>query len=84
MTDLFQTSGSSPTNRTEAEPDFILDGSGSVYLLRPRNESARIWIDQHIGPNNGFQPYYPTIVIEHRYVADILEGIAADSFEVRR
>lgn len=84
MTDLFQTSGSSPTNRTETEPDFILDGSGSVYLLRPRSESARNWIDQNIGPDNGFQPYYPTVVIEHRYVADILEGIAADGFEVRR
>jgi hypothetical protein len=75
--DSFVSSGSSPT-----EFDFSLLDEGTICLLTPRSESARNWIDEHIGQDNGFQPYYPTVVIEHRYVGAILEGIAADGLAV--
>jgi hypothetical protein len=66
----FQSSGTSPSN-----PDFTVRNEGSILLLTPLNEPARTWIHEHIGRNNGFQRYYPTIVIEPRYLAPILEGI---------
>jgi hypothetical protein len=72
QTDSFVASGSSPT------PDFELQNHGSIFLLIPQSTSARIWIDDHIGKGNGYQPHYPTVVIEHRYIADIVEGIVAD------
>lgn len=65
----FVSSGSSPS------PDFSIRDEGSILLLTPQTEPAREWIDTHIGPDNGYQPYFPTIVIERRYVAAILEGI---------
>jgi hypothetical protein len=72
-------SGTSPTNG----PDFIIRDEGSIVLLTPLTEPARTWIHEHIGPDNGFQPYYPTVVIEPRHLQPILEGIRDAGFEVR-
>jgi hypothetical protein len=76
QTDSFVASGSSPT------PDFELQNHGSIFLLIPQSPSARLWIDDHIGKQNGYQPQYPTIIIEHRYVADIVAGIQGDGLAV--
>ena len=65
----FESSGSSPSS------DFSLRDEGSILLLTPRTESAREWIDTHVGPDNGFQPLYPTLVIEPRFAGAILEGV---------
>jgi hypothetical protein len=82
--DPFVASGSSPTPRAEqASPDFLLENHSSIYLLRPLTESARIWVEDHIGPDNGFQPYWPAVVIEHRYIGSILEGIQGDGLAVQ-
>jgi len=62
--------------------DFILENHGSIFLLRPQNERAVAWVDERIGSNNGYQPYFPTVVIEHRFVADILAGIRSDGLGV--
>jgi len=70
--DSFVASGSSPT------ADFELQNHGSIFLLIPQSTSARIWVHDHIGKDNGYQPDYPTVVVEHRYIADIVEGIVAD------
>jgi hypothetical protein len=63
-------------------PDFILENHGSIFLLRPQNERAVAWVDERIGSNNGYQPCFPTVVIEHRFVADILAGIRSDGLGV--
>ena len=77
-------SGSSPTRKPVPPADFYIEDHGSILLLRPQTNSARIWIDDHIGRDNGFQPYYPTVVVEHRYVADIVAGIENDGLAVRQ
>jgi len=74
----FQSSGLSPSK----VPDFIIRDEGSILLSTPRTELARNWIDEHVGPDNGFQPWYPTIVIEPRYVIAILEGIRVAGLEI--
>jgi hypothetical protein len=76
QTDSFVASGSSPT------PDFELQNHGSIFLLIPQTPSARVWIDDHIGKDNGYQPHYPIVVIEHRYIADIVTGIQDDGLAV--
>jgi hypothetical protein len=72
QTDSFVASGSSPT------ADFEVQNHGSIFLLIPQTSSAGAWIDEHIGSDNGFQPYYPAVVVEHRYIGAIAEGIVAD------
>jgi len=74
--DSFVASGNSPT------ADFELQNHGSIFVLIPQSTSARIWINDHIGRDNGYQPHYPTVVIEHRYVADIVRGIQNDGLAV--
>jgi len=76
QTDSFVASGSSPT------PDFELQNHGSIFLLIPQSVSARVWIDDHIGKDNGYQPQYPTVIVEHRYIADIVAGIQNDGLVV--
>jgi hypothetical protein len=85
-TDSFVASGSSPTHAAQrvASPDFLLENHSSIYLLRPLTENARAWVKDHIGSDNGFQPYWPAVVIEHRYVGAILEGISSDGLAVSR
>jgi len=76
QTDSFVASGTSPT------ADFELQNHGSIFLLIPQTLSAHVWIDDHIGKDNGYQPHYPTVVVEHRYVADIVAGIQDDGLAV--
>jgi hypothetical protein len=76
----FQSSGTSPSSG----PDFTIQDEGSILLLTPHTELAHDWIHEHIGRNNGYQPYFPTIVIERRYVSDILDGIDSAGLAVSR
>lgn len=54
-------------------PDFHVAGSGTVYLLIPRNDRARKWITQHIADDA--QRLGEGVAIEHRYILDIAKGI---------
>jgi hypothetical protein len=63
--------------------DFTVQNEGSIFLLRPITPAAKKWVNEHIGADNGFQPMWPTVVIEHRYIADVVEGIRDDDLTVR-
>ena len=67
---------------TKKTADIDVTGGGSIFLLAPQTPAGRDWIDQNIGQDNGFQPYYPTVLVEHRYVGDIVEGMVAGGLEV--
>jgi len=64
------------------QDDFAIQYEGSIILLHPRSSEAREWVQDHIGPDNGFQPYWPTVVIEPRYAGDIVAGIQADGLKI--
>ena len=81
--DSFVSSGNSPTDSGEMPPDFRVENHGSIVLLRPLTPSAASWVEGHIGQENGFQPYFPTVVVEPRYIADIVEGIQGDGLAVQ-
>jgi hypothetical protein len=83
VSDAFQSSGSSPTGSEQIQADFVVENYGSIFLLRPLSPSAISWIEEHIGKENGYQPYFPTVVIEHRYIADIVAGIQNDGLVVQ-
>jgi hypothetical protein len=60
-------------------PDFTIHNFGSILTLNPETDTARAWVDENIGRDNGYQPWYPdAIIIEPRYVAAIVEGIEAE------
>jgi hypothetical protein len=75
--DSFASSGSSPTI------DFLCENHGSIFLLKPLTPSATSWAEEHISQDNGYQPYFPTVVVEPRYIADIVQGIQSDGLAVQ-
>jgi len=83
--DSFKASRNSPTRkkRIAIPQDFTVENHGSTSLLRPLNDSGRAWIAENIGEQNGYQPYYPTVIAEPRYLADILTGIQRDGLVAR-
>ena len=81
--DAFQTSGNSPTHSGKIQPDFVVENHGSIFLLKPLTPSATSWIEEHIGQDNGYQPYFPTVVVEARCIADIVAGIQNDGLAVQ-
>ena len=78
----------SGTNLTET--DFEIRNEGSIFLLFPKNDAAREWIDVNIYgtdadtgiPENEVQWFGGGIVIEPRFVPDIIEGIQGDGLKV--
>ena len=69
--DSFVASGSSPT-RSDG-PDFRCENHGSLFLLFPLSPSAHSWIEEHL-PEDA-QWFGKAVVVEHRYIWTILDGI---------
>ncbi len=80
--DSFVASGNSPTQSGKIQPDFAVENHGSIFLLKPLTPSATAWVEEHIGQENGYQPYFPTVVVEPRYIANIVAGIQNDGSAV--
>lgn len=66
----------------KTKADFTLRDEGSIVLLTPLSPSAHEFVEERIGSENGFQPYWPTVVIERRYAEDILEGVIAEGMVI--
>jgi hypothetical protein len=60
--------------------DFRLAPHGSICLLHPQTEAARLWIDEHI--DDEAQQWGGAIVIEPRYVQPIVDGLRADDLTI--
>ena len=74
MTDLFKTSGTSPT------PDFMCENHGTLFLLIPRTAPAKIWIEENLARDH--MTFADAVVIEPRYVWAILVGLQDDGLSV--
>lgn len=62
------------------ETDVTLSGSGSVYLFHLLTEAARDWVDTHVSTDR--QMFGAALAVEHRYVADLAQGMRADGLSV--
>jgi len=61
--------------------DISVEHHGSIFLLQPLNESASDWLHEHIAEDA--QWFVSALVVEPRYVADIVNGAREDGLEVR-
>ena len=74
------------------ENDFEVQYHGSLFVLHPCNDAAREWIDIHVYGTDAdggtetveqnVQWWGGGVVIEPRYLPDIIEGIEADGLDV--
>jgi hypothetical protein len=61
--------------------DLHVEKQGSIYLLTPISETGQEWIDEHI-PRDATMWGVNSVVVEHRYIEDIVEGARLDGLEV--
>lgn len=64
---------------TQGSADFTVNNQGSIFLLDPISEEAVTWAEDYL---TDAQRFGNTVVVEHRYIADIVEGINGDGLSV--
>lgn len=64
-----------------ATADLVVQDHGSIFLLTPRSDAGQEWIDEHI-PADAQRWGVNSIVVEHRYITDIVLGAQADGLDV--
>lgn len=67
-------------NREGLVMDIQIENHGSIVLLRPLSDEASDWIDEHI-PDDALW-FAGALVVEPRYVDDIIEGMSADGLSL--
>ncbi len=72
-------SGSAPKQKVDSR-DFTVRDEGSIFLLTPISDLAVDWVDHHLPQDS--QHFGDSIVVEHRYISDILAGIQEDGLTV--
>lgn len=63
--------------------DFLVENHGTIFLLEPTTDAACEWVEEHLSA----EPTRPTrwgsaIVVEHRYIREIVEGARRDGLVV--
>ena len=62
--------------------DVEVTGSGTVYAMHPLTEAAQRWLDDNIGSDAIYMQ--GALMVEWRYVDEIIEGMLDDGLEVGR
>ena len=73
--DAFVASGNSPTLA-----DFFVENHGTIFMLQPLTLAATSWVQDNLPEDQ--MTFGIAVVVEHRYVADIVRGAMADGLEV--
>lgn len=60
--------------------DFTAENNGSFFLLRPRTDAAEIWIEDRLSADR--QEFGGAVVVEIRYIGDIVLGLRAEGYTV--
>ncbi len=66
--------------------DFRIDGEGpmtTLFRVVPLTDAAKEWVEENVS-EEGFQPSWPTVHVEHRYLADLVDGIEGAGLTVGR
>jgi hypothetical protein len=60
--------------------DLYIHNEGSVFLLYALTNAGRNWVAEHIPAEA--QTFGNAIVVEHRYIADVVAGAIHDGLKV--
>ena len=64
-----------------AKMDVQVDGGGTVYLVTPITTLAKEWVQQHLALE-GWQWLGGGFAVEHRFIANLVQGMRADGLKV--
>jgi len=62
--------------------DIQIQNQGSLILLKPTSECGAAWLEENIGQDNGYQPLWPTVLVEPRYASAVIQGATAEGLVV--
>jgi hypothetical protein len=65
----------------QPEVDFYCENHGSIFLFCPVSLAALSWIKENLPADH--MKFGGAVVVEHRYIADIVHGAQADGLVVR-
>jgi hypothetical protein len=60
--------------------DIELNDQGTIWLVTPRTAEATDWIADHV--QDDAQWWGASLVVEHRYVGQLVEGMANDGLRI--
>ena len=60
--------------------DIKVENHGSIFLFQPLTDSARNWIEEHVGEDAQF--WSGALVCEPRYASDLADGMMSDGLVV--
>jgi hypothetical protein len=63
-----------------AKTDFRVVHHGTLYLLYPNTLRAKQWVKENLSQDH--MQYAGVVVVEYRYISDILDGIQADDLDI--
>jgi hypothetical protein len=63
---------------SESSSDLLISNHGSICLLRSGTDAGKQWLQQHVHQDAETQYWGHSIVVEPRYLADILTGARDD------
>ncbi len=64
-----------------SQVDFLLEDHGSILFLHPQNKNAEDWINAYVS-QEGYQPNWPSVLMERRYAQALVEGVQSEGFTV--
>ena len=62
-------------------PDVQVGGGGTIYTVRPLTDAGRAWIEANV-QSEDWQWLGSALCVEHRYIANLIEGMKADGLIV--
>lgn len=62
----------------ECNADFTVRNEGSIFLITPMSEDSKTALAERVDPEATW--FGPSLVVEHRYIGDIVEGMSGEGF----
>lgn len=70
-----------PMRKMKRKADISVTGGGTVYLVDWLTAKGKAWIAEHL-PDDA-QRMGESVVVEHRYIGDIVRGMVDDGLRVQ-
>jgi hypothetical protein len=67
--------------QTEIVVDAFVENHFSIFLVRPVSSAATEWLRENVAEDS--QWFGGALVVEHRYISDLVEGMKLHGLAVR-
>lgn len=61
--------------------DIRVADQGTIVLFTPLTKAAQFWLNDHLARGDHLY-WYDSLVVEHRFASDLLDGMICDGLEV--